>query len=114
MLHSHPHGWEPSEVEMFINQYLNGSTPLPKINLLPAIAGNQVTAEVITKTKLTSAALHYTTDTAPNKERKWQTTPAEIIANRISAPIPPNYTKIWFFTVTDQRDAIVSSELVFN
>jgi hypothetical protein len=113
MPHGHEVGWAPKEIGLFIDEHLIGGTPLPKIALAGAAEG-EVAAAVSTVTKLKSAGLHYTTDPAKSPDRKWETVQAVIDGGRISAPAPPTGTKIWFFTVTDERDAVVSSELVIG
>jgi dienelactone hydrolase len=112
MPHSHPAGWAPAEIGLFIDQHLRGETPLPNISL-PAIADGKITAMVDTKTSLKSAALHYTTDDQPINKHQWTTVDAELNGDLVTAPVPPAEAKMWFITVTDERDAIVGSEVIF-
>ena len=111
MRHGHSAGWQPKEIGLFVDQHLRGGVPLPLL-ARPVIAGGKARAEVTTRTKLVSAMLNYTTATGNSPSRKWLSAPARIDAKRISADLPPG-AKIWNFTVTDDRGAIVSSELVF-
>lgn len=113
MPHSHEHGWAPKEIGIFIDQYLLGAVRLPTI-LEPHEAGGQVRAKVTSKTALTSSNLHYTTGTTPINKLDWKTLPARIEGNRIVSPALPDEATIWFLTVGDNRDAVVSSELVFS
>ena len=70
-------------------------------------------ARVRSKTSLKSAHLHYTTGTTPINKLDWETRPASLDNRQvISCPVPDE-AALWFLTVTDERDAIVSSELVF-
>lgn len=112
MPHGHEAGWAPKEIGLFIDQYLIGGTPMAKVENAEA-TGDTVHATVQSEMPLKTAALHYTTDTRRSPDRVWETTPAVFDAGRIHAPAPPADTKIWFFTVTDERDAVVSSPLVF-
>jgi hypothetical protein len=112
MPHGHREGWAPQEIGIFIDQYLQDGKPLPRIQR-PAIDDGQTTARVQAKTKLVSASLIYTTQTGPINKRQWQTVPAEIQGKRITAKAPPQEATIWFLTVTDSRNAVISSELVF-
>jgi hypothetical protein len=96
---------------LFIDQHLTNGVPLPVIGALHVEDG-QCRAPVMARTALVAAALHYTADKAPNTARKWRTTPATLEANLICAAVPPG-ALIWFLTVTDERQATVSSKLVF-
>ena len=104
----------PKAIEVFIEHYLNGGVALPLISPVTA-ANGKLTAGVKTKTKLTSAALYYTTAKLPGnpRGRKWIEKPATIADNRIITAAPPKEATIWFLTVTDERKLLVSSELVF-
>ncbi len=113
MAHGYQPPWQTEEIGWFIDQYLKGGTPLPKIST-PKIAGDKVLADVKSQTKLISASLEYTTDYGPNKERKWHSVKAEISDSKIISPLPPKDVKVWFLTVTDERKAMVSSELMFG
>ncbi len=112
MSHSHRDGWKPEEIGLFIDQYVKAGTPLPTVKR-PKVIDGQVHAEVATETKLSSASLNYTTGTGPVNKRTWQTKRAKTEGSRIIAERPPADATIWFLTVTDQRKALVSSELVF-
>ena len=112
-----PHGHifdRPKAVEVFIEHYLKGGVALPLV-LSPETANGKLTASVKTKTKLTAAALHYTTEKLPGNpgSRKWIEQTATIADNCITADLPPKDATIWFLTVSDERKTTVSSELMF-
>jgi hypothetical protein len=113
MPHGHPQGWAPQEIGLFVDQYVNGGVPLPLVTK-PRLVDGEVKAGVKSKTPLSSASLHYTTGTVPINKLDWESTPAQIEGRRIVSPSPPGEATIWFLTVTDDRGAIVSSELVFS
>lgn len=113
MPHGHPQGWAPIEIGLFVDEHLRGGKPLPAI-LQPRTINDAAVAGVRTRTPLVSATLHYTTETGPINKRQWQTTPGRIEGSLIGAKAPPAEATIWFFTVTDDRGAVVSSELVFG
>ncbi len=113
MPHSHQAGWAPPEIGLFIDQYINEGLPLPII-AAPRLTNGQIKAEVQTRTTLTAATLHYTTGTIPINELTWQSIPARIENQAIIAPVPPQDAAIWFLTATDNRNATVSSKLVFS
>ena len=113
MPHGHPQGWAPKEIGVFVDQYLKGGIPLPKI-VSPKKTDGGFRATIESQEDLTSAYLHYTTGTEPINKLTWNTMAARIDGKQIIAPIPPEEATIWFFTVSDDRGVIVSSELVFS
>lgn len=113
MPHGHRAGWKPKEIGLFVDEYLRDGTALPKIKK-PGIENNEIRADVVTKTQLMTSELHYTTGTDSISKREWVTKKAVIKKNRILAQKPPPETTIWFLTVTDEREATVSSEIVFE
>ena len=114
MGHGHQQGWAPKEIEMFVSQHLTGGIPLPVVHLPRAYPDHQLIASVSTETELLLANLHYTTDTAPYPERRWNTVRAGIVDNAIVANVVAGQKQISIFTVTDGRDAVVSSPFVFS
>ncbi|MDT8302899.1 MAG: hypothetical protein RQ760_15570, partial [Sedimentisphaerales bacterium] len=113
MPHGHQQGWDPKEIGLFVDQYLKGGTPLPVV-MKPKLIDNEIHAEVKSKTPLTSAQLHYTTGTVPINKLDWESISARIEGKSIVSPVPPDDTTIWFLTVSDNRTAVVSSEVVFS
>ena len=104
----------PKAIEVYIGHYLKGGVPLARI-ATPDTGKKHVTASVNTKTKLVSAQLYYTSDKLPgnNRTRKWVKMPATIEQNRITAGPLPKDAVVWFLTVTDERNTMVSSKLMF-
>jgi dienelactone hydrolase len=111
MPHSHQDGWAPAEIGLFVDECLRGGPPLPRVSR-PQAAHEEVRAKVTTRTRLVSAALHYTTETGPINKRQWQTVPGRIEGAYIIVKAPPDEATIWFLTATEERGAVVSSELV--
>ncbi|MFC1761520.1 nucleoside hydrolase-like domain-containing protein [Planctomycetota bacterium] len=112
MRHGHQPGWAPEEIGLFVDQYLKGGTPLPEV-MAPEISHGEIRTRFESKIALTSANLHYATGTTPINELDWETLPARIEDNMIVSPLPPDEATLWFLTVADSRQGIVSSELVF-
>jgi dienelactone hydrolase len=112
MPHSHKDGWAPKEIGLFIDQYLKDGVPLPTIEP-PVVHESHVSARVSAKTRLISASLIYTVGTETVNKREWREKPAVIEGGRIRAEAPPAETTIWCVTALDERDAVVSSPLVF-
>jgi dienelactone hydrolase len=113
MPHGHPQGWEPKEIGLFVDQYLVQGVPLPEISR-PEIVDGRIDAAVKTRTKIIKAQLHSTEDTGPSPERKWISRDMQVVGDHIIGDTPPPTVKIWLITATDERDAKVSSPLVFT
>lgn len=111
MRHGHRPGWAPKEIGMFVDQHLLGKTPLPKIEALQR-NGENVTATVQTKTRIKTATLHFTSDRGMQSKRRWQSAIAKLENGKLSAALPKAAVS-YFFSVRDQRDALVTSEVQF-
>ncbi len=124
MPHGHPPGWAPKEIGIFIDSHcIAGSAPLPEI-FRPEIKGESVEASATAHVPLKKAELVFTTDTGLRSKRQWKTLPAKIallnsqgstITPRysITAPRPPADANTWFISVTDERDAMVTTDAQF-
>jgi dienelactone hydrolase len=112
MPHGHQQGWAPKEIGLFIDQYVKGGVPLPTI-MKPQLTNGKVRAKVKSKAALISANLNYTTGAMPFNKLDWESMPSRVEGQFIISHTPPDKATIWFLTVTDSREAIVSSELVF-
>jgi dienelactone hydrolase len=127
MAHGHPPGWAPAEIGLFIDSKCNGGRPLP-VPGRPRIEGEDVrlTVKTVAPGGLKKAALHYTTDTGLRSKRQWTTVEAAVAVpvfeneglrlqvQEVRAPRPPAGANTWFMTVTDDRDAMVSTEVQFQ
>ncbi len=113
MPHSHKDGWAPAEIGLFIDEHLRGGKPLPVDSAAREDRRRSAcTSACEDEGRLRRLALH-------DRDRPDQQTavadgcgPGE--GSRITAKAPPAETTIWFLTATDERGAVVSSELVFG
>jgi dienelactone hydrolase len=112
MPHSHPSGWAPKEIGLFIDSYCKDGLPLPVLGK-PVVEGDLIHTSLKSVTTITKASLHYTTDTGLRSKRKWQTVSARLGDGAVMAQRPPADANTWFITVTDERDAMVSSTVQF-
>ncbi|MCA9155921.1 MAG: acetylxylan esterase, partial [Planctomycetales bacterium] len=108
MPHSHPAGWNPSEIGLFVDQHLRGGDPLPKL-AEPSVTEGRVTCQVTNGVSLKEAALHFATDAGPINKRQWQTVPAEVQDKVVTVDAPPAEATVWFVTAADTRGAVISS-----
>lgn len=113
MPHGHPPGWTPIEIGLFIDQHLLGGKPLPMLET-PEQKDGKVRVAFRSETKPLSAALHYTTGAEPINKRTWKTVPATLENGAITAAAPPAETTAWFVTLTDERQAVMSSAVVLG
>ncbi|MCA9138432.1 MAG: alpha/beta fold hydrolase [Planctomycetales bacterium] len=111
MRHGHPPGWAPKEIGLFIDHYLRGGDPLAKIGSVQQTE-NIASATYESNLPIKQAQIHFTSDRGPLVDRTWQNKPATAKDGKITAEIPADAT-IWMLTVTDSRDAMVSSEVDF-
>ncbi len=113
MSHGHPPGWAPKEIGLFIDSKCRGGDPLPN-PAAPAASGENVTVSCESKIPLKKAEINYTTDTGLRSKREWKSSPAKIDGHTITAPKPPAEANTWFITVSDERDAMVSTPVQFS
>lgn len=108
MGHSHPAGWAPAEIGMFIDSYCKGGEPLLVVGQ-PVVDGEKVTATLSGGSTVQTAAVHYTEDAGVRSQRAWKTLAATVEDGIVSATGLPLQANTWVVTVTDRRGAQVSS-----
>ena len=111
--HGHPQGWAPTEIGLFIDHHLGRGSALP-ILADPNIENGRVRVAVKSETKLKQAALHYTTDGDAINKRTWKTVAGTIDGDSLSVDAAPSEATVWFVTVTDERDALVSTRMMIR
>ena len=112
MRHGHPPGWAPKEIGIFIDSQCIGGKPLP-IPGKPVIEGGKIRLTVTAAAALKSATLHYTDDDGLRSKRTWKEIPAAIFGDTITATRPPAEANTWFISMTDERDAMVTTDVQF-
>lgn len=113
MRHGHPPGWAPQEIGLFIDSFCRDGKPLPVPGEL-TIEGDQVVIRYVSAVPLKSAILHYTTDTGLRSSRTWKSIPATVGEGKITTGKPPADANTWFVALTDERDAMVSTDIHFQ
>jgi dienelactone hydrolase len=103
----------PPTIELFIAHYLKGGEPLAIVANV-RIEGAMACADVQSDTALVEANLHYTEDQLSGdvSQRTWTTMEATIEDGLMGAEVPPDSATAWFFSLQDERGAVVSSPLV--
>ncbi len=112
MPHGHVPGWHPKEIGLFVDQHINRGTRLPSLGH-PQSTEEGIVVPFESHEPLVAAHIHSTQDSGPLVDREWHSVQASVQNGRVVAPSPPAETTIWLVSVTDQRDAMVSTEAVF-
>lgn len=111
MSHGHQAGWNPPEIQIFIDSILNDTTPLATVGSMHISDNGTVTVPFESETKIVQAALHYTTESGLRSKRGWEKVEAKITDGKVTAEGLPPQANTWIVTLTDDRGAMVSSEV---
>ncbi|MDM8005687.1 MAG: acetylxylan esterase [Phycisphaerae bacterium] len=111
MKHSHPHGWAPKEIGIFVDSVLRDGKPLAQLGRVSRHE-RMIEARVRAEVPIRKAALICTTDGGDWKQRRWQSLPARIeeAGSIIRAELPVDQGIAYFINVIDDRGATVSTE----
>jgi dienelactone hydrolase len=113
MPHGHPPGWAPQEIGLFIDSHCRDGKPLPKPGKV-SVTADRIEMPYSSAVPLKNATLHFTTDQGLRSERSWLSADATFNDERISSPPPPGNANTWFISLTDDRGAMVTSEIHFQ
>lgn len=114
MGHSHPAGWAPREIEIFIDSLLKNETPLPQAGTMKISEEGTISVPFESLTKIVKAELHFTTETGLRSKRNWQKIAAEILDSKIVVKGLPEKANTWLVTLQDERGAMVSTDAHFR
>jgi len=113
MPHGHAAGWRPAEIGIYVDSILGRGEPLPVVGPLVTQEGT-VSAIVTSKIPITKAELQFTRDEGVRSERKWQTLPARFEDGKVIAKNLPKEANTWLLAITDERGALVTTEIGFR
>lgn len=113
MRHSHGAGWEPKEIGLYIDSILMGAVPLPIVGEIMVKSG-KATAAISSETAIEKVELHFTEDSGKRSERKWKMIPGKIVDGNAIAEGLPKTANTFVMTITDERDAMVTSSVGFQ
>ena len=113
MPHSHPAGWAPQEIGVFIDHVLLGKPGLAQLGEITQ-AGDSLQVRYTSEQPLQSAQLHFTTGTEPINLRAWESHDGTVAADHLETPLPPESATAYFIAVTDDRGAVASTRVVFG
>ena len=109
MRHSHPAGWAPKEIGLYVDSVLAGGDPLPRLGPMETADG-KATAVITSTVPVASGQLHYTTDSGPWPERAWHSVAARLTDGKVEAELPADRPLVYYLSVTDQREAMTSTQ----
>ena len=109
MKHGHPPVGDPPEILAFADSIVRGGDPLPVVQNL-AQNGSVVTATYRSGRRIVRAELNFTADNkSPWEKRLWQTAPATVNPDTITAELPPE-ARVFYLNLIDDRGYIVGTE----
>lgn len=114
MRHSHVAGWEPIEIRIFIDSILQKGTPLAKVGPMKVDTDGTVTVAFESDKKIVKAELYFTSESGLRSNRKWNSKECAISDGMIIAKGLPAKANTWIITLTDTRNAMVSTEVRFR
>lgn len=114
MRHSHPAGWAPEEIGLFIDSHCRGGRPLPSPGNPEPVGDGAFRVPYTSVVPVKSAALHFTADAGLRSAREWQSLPAEVGDGAVTVPAPPAGANTWFVSLTDERGAMVTTPVRFR
>jgi hypothetical protein len=111
----HGHIWTFKEVDAFIDSNLNATKPLAKVDVLEIKDGTTF-VKVYPTAPIKKAMLHFATNEGPWQKRLWETIPATISNDVVSASndvvsakLPVGKPIVFYISIIDERDFEVSS-----
>jgi dienelactone hydrolase len=107
----HGHIWTFQEVLAFIDSYCLKKKPLAQLDA-PKINGSEIQATFTADVLIKEAALCYTNDTDVPPKCQWQSIPAKLSGNNVSAVIPEKRPIRCYLQITDERGLKTSSMYV--
>ncbi len=111
MGHSHPAGWKPVEIGVFVDSVLKGGVPLPVFGEWRREQA-EVTATLTSKVSIAGAKLHFTRDEGVASKRLWEEVPAtwNPARGQVAATLPAGVRQ-YFLSVTDERGCMVTTQV---
>ncbi|HVX10391.1 MAG TPA: alpha/beta fold hydrolase [Pirellulales bacterium] len=108
MRHSHPDGWSPPEIGLYVDSILKSGRPLATIERVE-FNGSRAVAHFQSTVPIARAEVHYALADGAWEKRGWQSATAIHTHNAVSAELPTARPLVYFFSITDTRGAQVST-----
>ena len=114
MPHGHAPGWRPKEIGLYIDSFLRGGVALPALGPMKRHGDGRIVVPFQSAIRIVSAELHYTREGGLRTDRKWEKKPGTIQDGQVVVKGLPADANTWLVTVTDERDAMVTTEVGFR
>jgi hypothetical protein len=108
MPHSHPDGWSPIEIGIYVDSILKDGRPLPSLERSER-QGNRAVAGFTSTVPIMRAEAHFAVATGPWNKRGWQSVSAVHTTDAVSAELPTTRPLVYYLSITDDRGAQVST-----
>jgi len=92
-----------------VDSVLKGGKPLAAVGRVER-QGTKVMVKYSADVPVKEAMLHFTTDSGPWQKRVWHSKPAELTQGEVRGDLPADKGVVYFLTLRDERDAVVSTE----
>lgn len=113
MPHDHGAPGDPPEIHAFAESIVGKGAPLPRLSAFVA-HGRELTVHVNAGSRISRATVFFTCDGGPWPRRFWQDAPAAYDQRRGTVTgIAPDNATIAYLGVYDDRNLLVTSQLVF-
>jgi dienelactone hydrolase len=101
-------GENPREIHVFADGILKRARGLPTVTA-SAREGTNVWATFSAESGITKAELNFTKADGRWQDRAWETAPARLTGNRVTAVLPEG-TRVYYLNLFDDRECAVSTE----
>ena len=112
MRHGHGPGWAPEEIYAFADSIVKKGDPLIQFEK-PEVLGKRASVSYKSSVKVDEAKFYYTLDSSVWPERLWEEASSTLSASMLTAAIPSG-TTAFYFSATDERGLMVSSEFILT
>ena len=108
MPHSHPDGWSPVEIGIYVDSILKDGRPLASIERAE-LPGKRAVAKFTSSVPITRAEAHFALASGAWDKRGWQSASAVHTKDAVSAELPTARPLVYYLSITDARGAQVST-----
>lgn len=113
MRHSHPAGWAPVEIELFVDSKCRGGVELARVGKM-SVEDGRVRVPFEAEVPVVGASLHYTMEEGLRSKREWVSLEGKVEEGEVTVDGLPEGANTWVVELTDERGMMVSSEVGFR
>ncbi|HEV3344440.1 MAG TPA: alpha/beta fold hydrolase [Pirellulales bacterium] len=109
MPHSHPDGWAPEEIGIYVDSILQDGRPPASIERA-RLRGNRAVARFTAAVPIMRAEAHFAVASGPWNKRGWQTASAVHTEDTVSVELPAARPLAYYLSITDGRGAQMTTQ----